>query len=246
MFLVQFCVFKTKFMHFTKEWSPFHDFGWKLMNSWKCLICLYFPRFFNCGGGVGSPVAASKCIFSSTWCRAAHFCENDMEFLVNHKFLPRMMVSTWLCCNSVLFTWKSMILQRNDTDFMNSDGKWWDPGNAKFHCNSLGFSMVRDVIPSRLLKILQESREHTEIDENLMKLLIFHDKSSGMCKIHSRFNVLMMLMRKVWISSKFMILIAKMVPSGSQGGYMIKNATPQGGELVKHVTAQGGGLGRVS
>ncbi len=49
--------------------------------------------------------------------------------------------------------------------------------------------MVRDVIPTRLLKILWKSRENTEIDENLMKLLIFHDKSSGMCKIHSRFNV---------------------------------------------------------
>ena len=70
MFLVQFYAFYTKFMNFTKKWFPFHDFGWKFMNSWKCLICLYFLRFFNCGGGAGSPVAASICISSSTRCPA--------------------------------------------------------------------------------------------------------------------------------------------------------------------------------
>ena len=73
MFLVQLCAFYTKFMSFTKEWSPFPDFGWEIMNSWKCLIYLYFLRFFNCGGGLGSPVAASKCIFTSTRCPAGPF-----------------------------------------------------------------------------------------------------------------------------------------------------------------------------
>ena len=73
MFLVQLCAFYTKFMNFTKKWSPFHDFGWNFMDSWKCLICLYFLRFFNCGGGAGSPVAASICISSSATCPAGPF-----------------------------------------------------------------------------------------------------------------------------------------------------------------------------
>ena len=36
MFLVQLCVFYMEIMDFTKKLYGFHDFGWKMMGSWKC------------------------------------------------------------------------------------------------------------------------------------------------------------------------------------------------------------------
>ena len=79
----------------------------------------------------------------------AHFSESYMKFMFSHEFNAKMMASTWFWCDFVCFTWKSWILPRNYTDFMISDGKWWDPGNAKFLCNSLGFSTVEEVFAAR-------------------------------------------------------------------------------------------------
>ena len=79
----------------------------------------------------------------------AHSSESHVKIMLHHGFNAKMMICTWFWCDFVCFTWKSWILPRNYTDFMISDGKWWDPGNAKFLCNSLGFSNVEEVFAAR-------------------------------------------------------------------------------------------------